>query len=175
MKSEPGEGSPIDPRTDELTTERKSMSPQSAKKKKRPITQLSRRERQIMELAYQMGRIRAKDILKELPDPPGYSAARTFLRILEEKGHVTHELEGREYVYRPLTPKNDASKENLRRVIHAYYDHSPFLFLRTILEGSRPDDPMSLELLRQLSERLRRYLGPMDETKETPGSQPNQE
>lgn len=141
-----------------------------ARKIKRPITQLSRRERQILELAYQLGRIRVKDVLRELPDPPGYSAVRTFLRILEEKGHVTHDVEGREYVYRPLAPKTDASKGNLRRLIKSYYDNSPFLFLRNILDASQPDDPMPLETLTSLAERLRKYLGKLEKNNPDPNA-----
>ena len=56
--------------------------------------QLSRRERQIMDVVYRRGRVSASDVVAELPDPPSYSAVRAMLRILEEKGHLTHSADG---------------------------------------------------------------------------------
>ena len=51
---------------------------------------LSRRERQIVEIVYRLGKATVADVRKELPDPPSYSAVRALLRILEEKGHLRH-------------------------------------------------------------------------------------
>ena len=63
---------------------------------------LSRRERQIMDVIYQRGRASAAEVLSALPDPPGYSAVRALLRILEGKGHLRHEEEKGKYVYAPI-------------------------------------------------------------------------
>ena len=57
-------------------------------------SQLTRRERQIMDIVYRRGRATAAEVLAELPDPPSYSAGRALLRILEEKGYLRHQQEG---------------------------------------------------------------------------------
>src|SRR5258708_8097334 len=62
---------------------------------------LSRRERQIMDVLYRRGRATAAEVREEMPDPPGYSAVRAMLRVLEEKGHVRHEEEALRYVFVP--------------------------------------------------------------------------
>ena len=67
-------------------------------------TQLSRRERQIMDVIYTRGRATVAEVLEQLPDPPTYSAVRALLRILEEKGHLRHEQDGPRYVFVPTVP-----------------------------------------------------------------------
>ena len=67
---------------------------------------LSRRERQIMDVLHAQGQATAAQVLAALPDPPGYSAVRALLRILEEKGHVKHRREGARYVYLPRVSRN---------------------------------------------------------------------
>src|SRR4051812_3165672 len=66
-------------------------------------SQLSRRERQIMDLVYRHGHATAAEIHDRLPDPPVAAAVRTMLRILEEKGHLRHEKEGPRHVYYAVT------------------------------------------------------------------------
>ena len=63
---------------------------------------LSRRERQILDILYQQGQATAADVQAALPEPPSYSAVRALLRILEEKGHVRHKQDGPRYVYLPV-------------------------------------------------------------------------
>ena len=63
---------------------------------------LSRRERQIIDALYKLGRASAADIRAELPAAPSYSAVRSLLRILEEKGHIRHEQDGPRYLYVPV-------------------------------------------------------------------------
>ena len=69
---------------------------------------LSGRERQIMDIVYARGEATATHVLADMADPPSRTAVRTFLRILEEKGHLKHRKEGREYVYRPIRPRTQA-------------------------------------------------------------------
>ena len=69
---------------------------------------LSRRERQIMEIVYRLGSATSAEVLELLPDPPSYSAVRAMLRILEEKGHLTHRHDGPRYVYSPVVPRTAA-------------------------------------------------------------------
>lgn len=85
---------------------------------------LSRRERQIMDVIYARGHASAVDVLAALPDPPGKTAVRTLLRILEEKGHLTHEEQGQTYVYRPTRPREHAAHSALRRVLDVFFGGS---------------------------------------------------
>jgi predicted transcriptional regulator len=89
-----------------------------------PAEQLSRRERQIMDVVYRRGQATAAEVLVELPDPPGKTAVRTLLRILEEKGHLKHRQDGLAYVYLPSRPRAQAGKSALRRVLDTFFDGS---------------------------------------------------
>jgi predicted transcriptional regulator len=85
---------------------------------------LSRRERQIMDAVYAKGEATAADVLASLPDPPTKTAVRTLLRILEDKGHLSHRAEGLTYVYRPSRPRGRAGKSALNRVLHTFFEGS---------------------------------------------------
>ena len=88
------------------------------------MAQLSRRERQIMDVLYRRGQATASEVLDGLPDPPSYSAVRAMLRLLEEKGVVTHEEDGPRYVYRPVVARDKAQRSELRRVLRTFFDNS---------------------------------------------------
>ena len=85
---------------------------------------LSRRERQIMDLLFRVGRATAADVLEGLPDAPSYSAVRALLRILEQKGHIRHEEEGRAYVYMPLVRRDAARQGALTHLLRTFFDNS---------------------------------------------------
>ena len=85
---------------------------------------LSRRERQIMDILYQRGRASAAEILAEMPDPPTYSAVRAKLRVLEEKGHVRHEEESLHYVYLPTVARDAARRSALRHLLSTFFEDS---------------------------------------------------
>jgi predicted transcriptional regulator len=85
---------------------------------------LSRRERQIMDILYQLGRATAADLVKALPGEPSDSTVRTQLRVLEAKGHVRHEEEGLRYVYLPVVPRRIVSKSALKHVVNTFFDGS---------------------------------------------------
>jgi BlaI family penicillinase repressor len=85
---------------------------------------LSRRERQIMDILYQRGRASAAEILEALPDPPTYSAVRAKLRVLEEKGHVRHEEESLHYVYLPVVARDAARRSALRHMLTTFFEGS---------------------------------------------------
>src|SRR5829696_2910032 len=78
------------------------------------LTGMSRRERQIMEIIYRRGKATAAEVLDELPDPPTYSAVRAALRLLEERGRVSHVMDGKRYVYLPTTPRSRARTSALK-------------------------------------------------------------
>ena len=87
-------------------------------------TQLSKRERQIMDVIYARGKATVTQVLSGMPDPPMRGALRTLLRILEKKGHLTHRQEGREFVYRPTQPRGRAGRSALGRVLDVFFNGS---------------------------------------------------
>src|ERR1043165_1637256 len=82
---------------------------------------LSRRERQIMDILYQKARATAAEIHEAIPDPPTYSAVRAKLRVLEEKGHIRHEEEALRYVYLPVVARDSARKSALRHMVTTFF------------------------------------------------------
>jgi predicted transcriptional regulator len=85
---------------------------------------LSRRERQIMDVVYARGHSTVSEVLEGLPDPPSYSAVRALLAILEAKGHLRHERRKGKYVYLPTQPRENAGRQAMRRVLETFYDGS---------------------------------------------------
>ena len=85
---------------------------------------LSRRERQIMDIVYQRGRVSVADVLKDLPDPPTYSTVRALLRILEEKGYLIHKKDGKRYIYHPTQPRHLAGRSALKQIFQTFFDKS---------------------------------------------------
>jgi predicted transcriptional regulator len=86
--------------------------------------ELSRRERQIVDILYAQGQATAAEVQAALPDPPSYSAVRAMLRILEEKGHVRHQQDGPRYVYLPTVARENAKKSALRHMLQTFFDGS---------------------------------------------------
>ena len=103
---------------------------------------LTRRERQIMDILYRLGRATAAEVLEELPGQTSYSTVRTQLRVLEEKGHVRHDEEGLRYVYLPAVPRHAARKSALRHLVDTFFDGSTEKAVAALLggEGSRLSD-----------------------------------
>ena len=85
---------------------------------------LSRRERQIMDILYQRGRASASEIQQAMADPPTYSAVRAKLRVLEEKGHIRHEEESLRYVYLPTVARDSARRSALRHLLSTFFENS---------------------------------------------------
>ena len=113
--------------------------------------ELSRRERQIMDVIYRRGQATVADVLEGLADPPGYSAIRALLGILERKGLLKHTAAGATYVYSPTLPRNTVGKTALQRVVHTFYDGSVEKAVAALLstkDSAVTDD--ELERLRKL-------------------------
>src|SRR5260370_11509531 len=87
-------------------------------------TALSRRERQIMDILFTLGRATGPEIQERLPDQPSYSAVRTILRVLERKGHIRHVEEGLRYVYLPAVERETAKQSAIQRLISTFFDGS---------------------------------------------------
>jgi predicted transcriptional regulator len=85
---------------------------------------LSRRERQIMDILFARGRATGQEIQEGLRDKPSYSSVRTILRVLERKGYVRHAEEGLRYVYEPTIARESASRSALQRIIRTFFDGS---------------------------------------------------
>jgi len=97
---------------------------------------LSRRERQIMDALYQAGQATVAEIRAAIPDAPSYSAVRTMLRILEEKGHVRHNLDGTRYVYIPTVTRDKAKRSALKHVVNTFFDGSAAQVMSALFELS---------------------------------------
>jgi predicted transcriptional regulator len=97
---------------------------------------LSRRERQILDILYQRGSATAADVQAALPEPPSYSAVRALLRILEEKGHVRHDQDGPRYVYLPTVARDNAQRSALRHVLQTFFEGSTEQAISALLGDS---------------------------------------
>jgi predicted transcriptional regulator len=96
--------------------------------------ELSRRERQIMDIVYRLGEVSALEVRENLPDPPSYSAVRAMLRVLEEKGHLAHEQSGPRYVFHATLPVESARRSALRRLLQTFFDNSLEEAVATLLD-----------------------------------------
>src|SRR6476469_6977063 len=98
---------------------------------------LRRRERQIMDVVYQLGRATAADVLERIPNPPSYSAVRAMMRVLEEKGVLKHEQDGPRYLYRPVVLREKARRSALKQMLRTFFDGSTEQAVAALLDLSR--------------------------------------
>jgi len=101
--------------------------------------QLSRREREMMDVIYARGEATAAEVRRSLADAPSYSAVRATLRILEEKGCLRHRREGRRYVYLPTTPRTRIRRRELRKLVETFFDGRPDQAFAALLDLSAKD------------------------------------
>jgi predicted transcriptional regulator len=122
-----------------------------------PHNDLSRRERQIIDILYSQGRATAAEVQAALPEPPSYSAVRAMLRILEEKGHVRHEQDGPRYVYLPTVGRDNAKKSAMRHMLQTFFDGSAEQAISSLLgdPAARLSDA-ELDRLASLIDRARK-------------------
>jgi predicted transcriptional regulator len=111
---------------------------------------LSRRERQIMDALYRRGRATAMEVVEDLPDPPSYTAVRTLLRIMEDKGHIRHTQEGSRYIYQPCLSRKKARRSVLDSVIRNFFEGSRQKLFAALLDGG--SGKLSRDELNSLSE-----------------------
>ena len=102
---------------------------------KRVLHTLTRRERQIMDVLYRLGRATAGEVLEGLPGAPTYSTVRAQLRVLEDKGHVQHEEVGLRYVYSPIIPKHAIRQTALRHLVDTFFEGSTPKVVAALLGG----------------------------------------
>lgn len=85
---------------------------------------LSRRERQIMDIVFARGQASVNEVYGDMPDPPTRMSVRTLLRILEDKGLLKHRIAGRQFIYAPTHPRKRVGRSALRRVLRTFFDGS---------------------------------------------------
>ena len=115
----------------------------------RPLSELGRRERQIVDVLYRRGHATAAEVRADLPDPPSYSAVRGMLRLLEEKGFVTHDWDGPRHVYRPAGNPERVRRTAARHLLQTFFQNSMESAVSALLGAA--DEPLSDEDLNRLS------------------------
>ena len=121
-----------------------------------PPLDLSRRERQIMEVVYRFGRATAAEIREHLPDPPSYSAVRALLRILEEKGHLTHQQDGVRHVFRPTVERENMRESAMKHLLRTFFGGSKTAAMAALLDASEePASDAELDALEQMIRQAR--------------------
>jgi predicted transcriptional regulator len=103
--------------------------------RKRVPLPLTKRERQIMDVLYRLGRATAAEVMERLDGAPGYSTVRTQLRVLERKGQVRHEEEGLRYVYLPIVPRHSARRSALKHLVDTFFEGSTTKAVAALLGG----------------------------------------
>ena len=116
------------------------------------VQDLSRRERQIMDSVYRRGKATAAEVMADLPEAPSYSAVRTMLRLLEEKGHLQHELDGPRYVYLPTVARENARVDALKHLVSTFFNGSAEQAMAALLEIS--DSNLSDDQLSRLQQMI---------------------
>jgi predicted transcriptional regulator len=117
------------------------------------LPELSKRERQIMDVLYQMGEATVGEVLERIPDPPSYSAVRATLRVLEEKGVAKHKQDGPRYVYLPTVEQDTAKAAALNHLLGTFFNGSVEAAVMALV---RMDEAkMSSKELDRLAERIR--------------------
>jgi predicted transcriptional regulator len=120
-----------------------------------PPLNLSRRERQIMEIIYQLGEATAADVHERMPDPPSYTTVRGLLRTLESKGHVAHGRDGARYVYRPRLARETAGRSVLQHVVRTFFQGSAAKAMAALVGSSSRLSEADLDRLTRVIEDAR--------------------
>ena len=117
---------------------------------------LSRRERQIMDVLYQRGKASAADVREGMTDAPSYSAVRAMLRVLEEKGHIAHSMDGVKYVYSPTVRRDKAKRSALKHLLDTFFNDSPEQVVAALLDVSSTRlTPQELDRMAEIIEKAR--------------------
>ena len=107
-------------------------------KKKTPL-ELGRRERQLVETVQRMGEASVSQIREHLADPPSYSAVRTMLGVLVDKGWLKYRRDGKRYLYRPAASTETSRKVALRKMMSTFFDGSPGDAAAALIDMSAKD------------------------------------
>ncbi len=113
---------------------------------------VSARERQVMDILFRRGKATAEEVMKDLPDPPSYSAVRALMATLEGKGLVKHSKESRRYVYEAAVPEKRAKRTALKRLLTTFFEDSPEKLVAALL------DPRDQQLSREEIDKIRKLI-----------------
>lgn len=120
------------------------------------LTELSRRERQIMDILFREGQATASEVQAAMADAPSYSAVRAMLRVLEDKGHLRHEQDGPRYLYKPVVARERAKRSAMRHLLHTFFEGSHEQAVAALLdEASTSLSEPELDRLAKVIERHR--------------------
>ena len=118
---------------------------------------LSRRERECLDILYKSGEATVAEVQEAMSDPPSYSAVRAMMRILEEKGHLTHRHDGPRYVYSPVVPRTAARQSALKQLVKTFFDGSATQAVAALLDMSESRlTPAEADQLATLIDRAKR-------------------
>lgn len=124
---------------------------------RRPSPTLTEGELRVMEVLWRLERATVAEVTEALPPPPlAYNSVLTTLRILEQKGHVTHEEAGRAFVYRPLIARDAAAGSAIKNVVEKFFGNNSGALALRLIESERPSDD-ELARLRALVERYEEH------------------
>lgn len=122
-----------------------------------PQTDLSRRERQIMDIIYRNGQATVTEVQEQMDDPPSYSGVRALLRILVQKGHLKHQHDGPRYVYTAILPRERARAGALKQLVQTFFDGSAANAVAALLDSDRAALPKAeLDRLAKLIDQARK-------------------
>jgi BlaI family transcriptional regulator, penicillinase repressor len=125
-----------------------------------PLSDLGRRERQIMDVLFRRGRATAAEVLEDLPDPPSYSAVRGMLRLLEDKGYVAHDWDGPRHVFRPTADTRQVQRTAAKHLLQTFFNNSMESAVAAMLGvADRPLTTQELDRLSKLIEQTRKKGG----------------
>lgn len=125
--------------------------------KKRDVPELARRERQIMDVIFQLGEATVGDVLERLPDPPSYSSIRTIIRKIEARGLLTHRQDGKRYVYRARQSRETASRTALQKLMNVFFSGSAPDTVAAIMDVSAKNlDPADLDRIAEIIDQARK-------------------
>ncbi len=121
---------------------------------KGPLQHLSKRERQIMDVIYMLGEATAAQVLENLPEEVGDASLRKLIRVVEQKGYLSHRREGQSYVYFPTTSKQVAARQALRHLLQTFFQGSAPKAVSTLLEVTKKD--LSQDDIEELEELIKK-------------------
>ncbi len=102
---------------------------------------LSRREREVLDIVYRLGRATAAEVRAEMAQAPTDPAVRTTLRILVRKGRLRHEYDGPRYVYSPTVARDAARQSAFRHLLDTFFGGSARGAMAALLEMDEVDLP----------------------------------
>lgn len=124
------------------------------------LSDLGRRERQIMDVLFRRGRATAAEVLEDLPDPPSYSSVRGMLRLLEDKGYVAHDWDGPRHVFRPTADTRQVQRSAAKHLLQTFFNNSMESAVAAMLGvADRPLTSHELDRLSKLIEQTRKKGG----------------